>query len=772
MKGAAALRDVAPGTVIAGYRVEGLIGRGGMGEVYRAHQLALDRPVALKLIASDLARDERFAQRFRQEALIAARIDHPNVLPVHEAGQADGRLYLSMRLVDGVDLAHALEEGPLDPDRAVRVVTQVAAALDAAHARGLVHRDVKPANILLEDRDGVEHAYLTDFGLAKAVDASGPTKTGHVVGTVNYLAPEQITAGRSDARSDVYSLGCVLYQCLTGAPPFARATDVATLWAHVNDPTPTPTSSVSTLPSALDDVIGRALAKDADRRYGSAGELAVDAAAAARRPRAQPTRRRGRTAKHAVIGALVAAAVVALALVTAFALPRDDDGGPADASVASTGGSAPTDARAAEAAEPAPSTVRDPATVGSAQTTGVAEAAEAAVAPSPASGVFGAAVQLAAPPLAIEVGEDAVWALDEHGALYELDPAGNSVRGEPLDLLAGRGPDARATDIAFDERRNWIWALVGTQVVSIDAATRETVAEAELRPNQVPGKPATDVPYDVEVAGDSIWVAVQGPEEASLHELLAASPGLVGPPIALGPEADRMTVTASGVWLATDGTEMLHFDPATRSVTRLEVDGTPLGVAGAAGGRVWMTYGGYQSVAAIDTATGAEDGASLWAGGDVTPSLAVLGEELWTPVSGVGSPDGVGLAVIDIARHQQVAVVPHDELLGPISAGAAGLWVGGSQTNSVRRIDPAEARALLPGDGAERVEAGHPADERSHRGGALRRRPVPAVAALHRRRWLVRRRRRSGVGDAVAGPARGADPLPRTIVAAGDLLAW
>ena len=271
--------ELTPGDVLGGCRVEGVIARGGMGVVYRAVQLDLQRPVALKVIAGDLAGDPEFRERFERESRMAAAIDHPNIVPVYGAGEDRGALYIVMRYVPGSDL-HALvkSRGRLPAPRAAAIVAQVAAALDAAHAAGLVHRDVKPANVLLASDD---HAYLSDFGLTRAIDPDVPiTDSGRWMGTVDFAAPEQLSGEPVDARSDVYSLGCVLFAALTGGPPFARPTVPATLLAHLHDPPPRP--SASGVPALFDRVVARALAKEPAARYPSAGDLGRAALAAAR----------------------------------------------------------------------------------------------------------------------------------------------------------------------------------------------------------------------------------------------------------------------------------------------------------------------------------------------------------------------------------------------------------------------------------------------------------------------------------------------------------
>ena len=272
--------ELAPGTVFAGHRIEALAGRGGMGVVYRATHLALDRTVALKVIAPALIEDASTRQRFLRESKIAASIDHPNVIPVYFTGAEDGIAFIAMRYVKGEDLRSRVRAtGPLDAVRAARIVAQVGSALDAAHAASLVHRDVKPANVLLGPAD---HVYLSDFGLSKhALSIDGETRSGHWVGTLDYVAPEQIRGERLDARADVYALGCVLYFALTGSPPYVRDGDEARLWAHLSEPPPAPSDRVHGLPPDLDGVVARALAKRPADRYPSAGDLGRAATAAA-----------------------------------------------------------------------------------------------------------------------------------------------------------------------------------------------------------------------------------------------------------------------------------------------------------------------------------------------------------------------------------------------------------------------------------------------------------------------------------------------------------
>jgi ketosteroid isomerase-like protein len=291
--------DLLPGAEIAGCRIEAVAGRGGMGIVYRATQLSLGRPVAVKLIAPERAGDPGFRERFERESRVAAAIDHPNVIPVYAAGEEAGHLYLVMRYVKGTDLQGLLARERLIPaDRVAAIALQVGAALDAAHAVGLVHRDVKPANVLLSG----EHAYLADFGLSQVIGSDARlTSTGQWIGTADFMAPEQFSGEEVDARADVYALGCVVYNALTGEVPFPRGTVPATMLAHLHDERPRPTEAAPDVPAGFDRVIARALAKDPDYRYPSAGDLGRAALAAAEgRPVTETERTvaRGAAAPH------------------------------------------------------------------------------------------------------------------------------------------------------------------------------------------------------------------------------------------------------------------------------------------------------------------------------------------------------------------------------------------------------------------------------------------------------------------------------------------
>jgi serine/threonine-protein kinase len=273
--------EIEIGGVLAGFRIERLLGSGAMGAVYLAQDTHLQRKVAVKVLVPELAEDERFRKRFLGESQLAASLDHPNIVPIYAAGEEGGLLYLAMRYVEGYDLRELVDSMPggLDPAQAVRLLGPVADALDAAHALGLVHRDVKPANVIVAAE--TEQPYLCDFGLARhAMSAESLTGTQGFVGTIAYIAPEQIASGNVDARADVYSLGCVLFECLAGTPPYSRAGDLQVIFAHVNEPPPLVTAARPALSPQIDAVVQKALAKEPDERYSTCSELLSDAAAA------------------------------------------------------------------------------------------------------------------------------------------------------------------------------------------------------------------------------------------------------------------------------------------------------------------------------------------------------------------------------------------------------------------------------------------------------------------------------------------------------------
>ncbi len=315
------------------YRLLSLLGQGGMGQVWRAHDSLTNRVVALKLLPERFADDEQLRERFRRECRAVAQLTEPHVIPIHDFGDIDGRLYLNMRLIEGTDLRKVLtKEGALSPQRSVAIVAQVAGALQAAHAAGLVHRDVKPTNILLGDD---EFASLIDFGIAHAADDRTLTATGETIGTVAYMAPEEIGAAVSpDARVDVYALACVLHECLTGRAPFVSELGMQGVIAHhLHTPPPRPSSTTPDVPTAFDAVIAKGMAKNPDDRYQTVGELTAAARAALGDAAADATggvaarRQRRISLSPRTIGLIAAAALVAVAIAVAVVLGLQRESG-------------------------------------------------------------------------------------------------------------------------------------------------------------------------------------------------------------------------------------------------------------------------------------------------------------------------------------------------------------------------------------------------------------------------------------------------------------
>ncbi len=316
--------DPRVGTDLGPYRIETVIGRGGMGVVYLARHAGLDRRVALKLLAPDYAGDEAFRARFLRESRMAAAIDHPNIIPIYEAGEVDGAYFLAMRYVAGTDLETRLRAGPLEPGEAVHILGQVASALDAAHEQSLIHRDVKPANVLIATGKGVEkadHAYLTDFGLTKHRGSqSGLTEASAFIGTLDYIAPEQIEGRPVDGRTDQYGLACVAFECLAGRVPFVRDTDIAIAMAHLRDAPPSAVELRPELPHEVDAVLARGMAKRPDDRYPTCEAFVV---ALRQALGVRPTEERrtvstaGRHAREVAFG-IVAVLLVAAAAISFY----------------------------------------------------------------------------------------------------------------------------------------------------------------------------------------------------------------------------------------------------------------------------------------------------------------------------------------------------------------------------------------------------------------------------------------------------------------------
>jgi len=629
--------DAVVGSELAGYQIEALIGRGGMGAVYRAEELALGRKVALKVIAPELAEDSRFRERFLRESRIAASLDHPHIVPIFKAGDEDGALYLAMRYVEGTDLAKLLrEQGALDPRRAVDFLEQVAEALDAAHEKGLVHRDVKPSNVLIAFAAGKEHCYLADFGLTKRTGSlSGISAPGDVVGTLEYVAPEQITGDDVEAQADLYSLGCVLYECLTGQPPFPRATDVALLWAHVHEESRRASEVRPELPRQIDAVLGRALAKEPGRRYETAGEL-VSAARSALGLVETATAPASTRRWALPVGA---ALVVAAAALVAFVLLRDSGGGLSAISPNSVGVVDPASnelvaeipvgidpesvavgAGAIWVANVEDETVSriDPAThergrtidVGDypsdvvvsrgtvwvalgalAELTRIDPEQDQAATPIPA---LGPGVSCGAPRASLAAGDGAVWFACQAADLGRIDIRTGTARRVGLEAGLLTSPSAvlpEFADIAFGLGSLWIVNRAANSVVEVDTATIQR--QRDITVGTAPGA--------IAVGPDSLWVA--NFEDDTVTRIAIPGPGQTPTltPIPVGDGPVDVAFGEDGVWVVSSLDRTLtRIDPESGDVTAtIDLGNEPQRVAAGEGG-VWVTVRA--------AATEAEDG--------------------------------------------------------------------------------------------------------------------------------------------------------------------
>jgi tRNA A-37 threonylcarbamoyl transferase component Bud32/streptogramin lyase len=618
--------DPLVGTDLAGHRLESLLGRGGMGVVYLATDLRLKRRVALKLIAPALAADPHFRERFLREAELAAALDHSHVVPVYGAGEAEGQLWLAMRYVEGTDLKRLLDrDGRLEPGRAIELCSQIGQALDAAHAHGLVHRDVKPANVLVTVEDGAEHCYLSDFGLARSGESSAAAAdSARLSGTVDYTSPEHIAGGQSDRHSDLYSLACVLFECLSGVPPFRRDRQLATIFAHIDEPPPSLHTARPELPEAIDPVVARALAKAPDERYESCREL-CDAAREALGLGARRFSRR--TLLLAGGGAL--AAVTAAVAVPAILLSRRNE----------------------------PVAVLEPKPPPALAADGVLR-----IDPATRRPVAAIPTELRADTLAI--GDGAVWVLDTGtGKLARIDAASNRIdrRIEPEQptrastVAAGEGAvwlqsqyvepslwrlDLEAgTYLPYSEERfdgvtiglGSVWAVntlneepwaalvrldpaTGTQLDRVESAawsyedfimaTAGGLVWAVARASNVthvgthpviafdPQAGAIAAEFLIEFAigdfaagEDAVWVTALNTDTVAR---LDPTTGQVTQEVRVGRIPEQLTVGAGAVWAtsARDGT-ITRVDPATSNIETIDVGGIPTDIAAGPDG-VWV----------------------------------------------------------------------------------------------------------------------------------------------------------------------------------------
>jgi YVTN family beta-propeller protein len=566
------------GSTFAGCRIETEAGRGGMGVVYKATQIALDRPVALKAIAPDVALDHAFRERFKSEARLAASIDHPHIVPVYETGELDGQLYLVMRWVDGVDLRALIDREPLEPKRAAKLAAQVASALGAAHAKHLLHRDVKPANVLVATVDDSEHAYLTDFGIAKLEHGgTGLTRTGMMVGTIDYMPPERFEGAPGDARSDIYSLGCVLFEMLTGQPPFVRETEGARIYAHMAADVPSATDTRPAVPSALSEVARRAMAKKPEDRFQTAGEMARAVMTAATPPTVEAESKPPAAVTKAAATVPAAPPPPPPSQETKLrATPAQPPAAPPPAP--------PPAAQPAPAPAPAQATKRRgpllAALLGGAALIAVLLVVlmsggggddEGSGGGEQSSAPVGEPIPVPTGPEGLGTGGDTVWVTGSvDGVLARIDAGTGQTIGEPTRV--GSDPDS----VVIGEDAAWVTNNDGNTVMRIDPATGKVVAEIPI------GRSPESIALDPDGAP---WVALI--EDGGVRRIDPQS-NTPDPIVMTGDEPYGLIVDGDTVWVTHrgDGT-VAHFPRAGGDVSTVTVAGRPRALA-VEGDSLWV----------------------------------------------------------------------------------------------------------------------------------------------------------------------------------------
>jgi YVTN family beta-propeller protein len=612
------------GAEVSGYRVDEMIGRGGMGEVYRAWDERLERNVALKILLPRLADDDAFRERLLRESRLAASLDHPNVVPVYDAGEADAHFFLAMRYVEGTDLRALLRrEGALPAARALEIAAQVAGALDAAHERGLVHRDVKPSNVLIDERG---HCYLADFGLTQLVASQGQALDQSLLGTLDYVAPEQIRGSDVDRRADVYSLGCLLFECLTGEVPFARPSEVATLYAHLEDEPPRPSEHNPALPEAIDAVIATAIAKDPDNRYASCGDL-IEAASDALGIHQPVTIRDPKALILTALGVAIAAAAV-----VAGVLLSQENGHPRRPSTKPT----------------------------------LTPKVDSLQRIDPKTNKLLATIRVGSRPSSVAVGEGAVWVTSQDDqTVSRIDPKTNR-----LSMTSAAGADP--THVAAGEGGVWVSNENDGTLIRLDPRT------LKIAYTFLPSGDESRYCGPEAVGEGAVWALAKSPSGAGLTRI-SPDDNLTAT-VAVPPCASGVAVGDGAVWLADipsgfgcgcgsgAAPAVTRVDPMKlKAVATIPLAFLPADIA-ADGQGVWVVDRRDDSLVRIDPKTNRVVGRVRV--GDAPFAVATDESSVWT-----ANLDADTVSRIDPKRHKVVATIKVGPRPTDIAAGEGGVWV-------------------------------------------------------------------------------------------------